>query len=58
MFTARLEQAIARYIAQGVLGEWLPRVRVTEQLRDLYAAILTPPDQPWFPPTPKTRVAR
>ena len=51
MFTARLEQAINRYIARGLLHEWLLRVRVTERLRDLYAAIWTPLDQPWFPPS-------
>ena len=47
MFTARLEQAINRYIARGPLHQWLLRVLVTERLRDLYAAIWTPLDQPW-----------
>jgi hypothetical protein len=31
------------------MNEWLLRVRAT-RLRQLYAAVWTPPDQPWFPP--------
>jgi hypothetical protein len=50
MFKSRLERAISRYIARGSLDEWLLRVQATDRLRQLYAAVWTPPNQPWFPP--------
>jgi hypothetical protein len=48
MFESRLKQTISRYIARGPLDEWLLRVYATDRLRQLYAAVWSPLDQPWF----------
>jgi len=50
MFESRLEQAISRYIARGPLDKWLLRVYAMDRLRQIYAAVWSPLDQPWFPP--------
>src|SRR6185436_5508845 len=49
MFESRFDQAMSRYIARGPMDEWLLRVRATDRLRQLYAAVWTPPDQPRLP---------
>jgi hypothetical protein len=50
MFDARLEWAMARYVARGPFDEWLLRVRAMEPVRQVHDAIWTPAERPWFLP--------